>query len=206
MKAPFFFAAGALVVACGGATTTDPSGAGAAGGATSPSGGDTASGGAPLTGGTGGAPSANGGALTGGGGRATGEPLTGGAGTAGAATAGAASTYVAGKTVCGATSCDSKPDSYCCFEGGSESPQCARTDSPSPCQNYPQTALHCDSSADCDQVCTFHQLNRLAFCDIDPDGVEYVQLCDPKTDTCKVGSCQATTLGGKLPPGLHACL
>jgi hypothetical protein len=72
--------------------------------------------------------------------------------------------------------------------------------------------LHCDSGGDCqagstptEHRCVLDVVNRLALCGGVPDGTTQIQLCEPG-EVCVVGTCQETTLDGKLPPDYWACL
>lgn len=195
-----------LIAACGGATKSDENGSAGAsnsGSAASVASGSTSSSGGGSSTSDGGVGANSGGSHVGGDNSAGAN--TGGSNTGGSSTGGSSANYQTNKVSCGSNSCPASDSAFCCYEGSGKTPLCGTTDA-SPCSTFPQTSLHCDSSKDCDVNCAFDKVNRLALCDIAPDGVQYIQLCDPAADTCATGTCQPTTLDGVLPPGLHACL
>ncbi|HEY5955341.1 MAG TPA: hypothetical protein VIV60_02260 [Polyangiaceae bacterium] len=155
---------------------------------------------------------------------AAGRP-TSGAGASGAGTAGHNGIGTAGsgnvrsysprRAACGSSDCDawSDPSGFanCCY--ASETDNGCGNSNASGCSSFPASLLHCDSGGDCsagtstlDRLCVFEVGGRRAFCGgAVPNGTTQIQLCQPG-EACTVGSCQATTLEGRLPPQYWACL
>jgi hypothetical protein len=173
-------------------------------------------------GGTTGGAAGTSGVTVGGAGQAGTDGTAGAAGSgaeAGQAGAGAAGDggrhWSAGKAACGDVECDAfmtqSGSASCCYASASDH-GCAN-DQASGCGSFPATLLHCDSDGDCtagsspaERLCVLDVTNRLAICGgAAPDGVTQIELCEPG-QTCVVGTCQATTLNGKLPPDYWACL